>query len=96
MGINDVYSWPRTITSDPVRDAAIKDRFRSSVMSSFKSKRWKLVIQDDCATPRLFGLNSSYRLAEDLAPGGMAPRSLTGYPCAPRHVWVPREEGVVP
>ena len=29
MGVNDVYSWPRTITSDPGRDTAIKDRFRT-------------------------------------------------------------------
>jgi hypothetical protein len=90
MGVNDVYSWPRTITSDPGRDAAIKDRFRESVTSSFRSQRWTMVIQDDCATPRLPGLNRYYRLVEDLAPRGRAPRSLTGYPCAPRHVWVPR------
>jgi hypothetical protein len=96
MGVNDVYSWPRTITSDPGRDTAIKDRFRGSVMSSFRSRRWKMVIQDDCATPRLFGLNRYYRFVEDLARSGRAPRSLTGYPCAPRHVWVPRGEGVVP
>jgi hypothetical protein len=93
MGINDVYSWPRAITSDPGRDTAIKDRFRQSVMSSFRSQRWKRVIQDDCATPRLFGLDRYYRLVEDLARSGKAPRSLTGYPCAPRHVWVPRGKG---
>jgi hypothetical protein len=96
MGINDVYAWPRTITTDPGRDAVIKDRFRTSVMSAFRSKRWKMVIQDDCATPRLFGLNTYYRLVEDLARSGKAPRSLTGYLCAPRYVWVPREESVVP
>ena len=96
MGVNDVYSWPRTITSDPGRDAAIKDRFRRSVMGSFRSRRWKMVIQDDCATPRLFGLNTYYRLVGDLARSGEAPRSLTGYPCAPRYVWVPRGEGEVP
>jgi hypothetical protein len=96
MGMNDVYSWPRTITSDPGRDAAIKDRFRESVMSSLRSKRWKMVIQDDCSTPRLFGLDRYYRLVDDLARSGKAPRSLTGYPCAPRDVWVPRGEGVVP
>jgi hypothetical protein len=94
MGVSDVYSWPRTITSDPGRDTAIKDRFRRSVMGSFRSKRWKMVIQDDCFTPRLFGLNTYYRLVEDLARSGKAPRSLTGYPCAPRYVWVPRGEGV--
>ncbi len=94
MGVNDVYFWPRTITSDPGRDTAIKDRFRGSVMSSFRSRRWKMVIQDDCPTPRLFGLNTYYRLVEDLARSGKAPRSLTGYPCAPRYVWVPRGEGV--
>jgi hypothetical protein len=55
MGLNDVYFWPRAITSDPVRDAAIRDRFRESVMSSFRSNRWTTVIQDDCATSRLFG-----------------------------------------
>jgi len=93
MGVNDVYSWPRTITSDPGRDTAIKDRFRRSVMSSFRSKRWKMVVHDDCPTPRLFGLNTYYRLVEDLARSGKAPRSLTGYPCAPRYVWVPRGEG---
>jgi hypothetical protein len=96
MGVNDVYSWPRAITSDPARDTAIKERFRRSVMSSFRSRRWKIVIQDDCFTPRLFGLNSYYRLVEDLARSGKAPRSLTGYPCAPRYVWVPRGEGAVP
>jgi hypothetical protein len=96
MGVNDVYSWPRTITSDPGRDTGIKDRFRRSVMSSFRSKRWKMVILDDCFTPRLFGLNTYYRLVEDLAGSGKAPRSLTGYPCAPRHVWLPRGEGAVP
>jgi hypothetical protein len=96
MGFNDVYSWPRTITSDPGRDTAIKDRFRESVASSFRSRRWRMVIQDDCATPRLFGLKTYYRLAEDLARSGKAPRSLTGYPCTPRYVWVPRGEGVVP
>jgi hypothetical protein len=90
MGVNDVYSWPRTIVSDPGEDTAIRDRFRTSVMSSFRSGRWKMVIQDDCPTPRLFGINTYYRLVEDLARSGKAPRSLTGYPCAPRSVWVPR------
>ncbi len=96
MGVNDVYTWPRTITSDPDRDRAIKDRFRGSVTSSFRSRRWKMVILDDCATPRLFGLNTHYRLVEDLARSGKAPRSLTGYPCAPRYVWLPRGEGAAP
>jgi hypothetical protein len=96
MGVNDVYSWPRRITSDAGTDTAIKDRFRDSVVGSFRSRRWKMVIQDDCATPRLFGLNRYYRLVEDLARSGKAPRSLTGYPCAPRYVWVPRGEGVAP
>jgi hypothetical protein len=96
MGINDVYSWPRTITSDPGRDNVIKDRFRESVMSSFRSRRWKMVIEDDCFTPRPFGLNRYYRLVEDLAATGKSPRPLTGYPCAPRSVWVPRGEGEVP
>jgi hypothetical protein len=96
MGMNDVYAWPRTITSDPARDAAIKDRFRESVMGSFRSKRWTRVIQDDCATPRLFGLDRYYSLVEDLAGSGKSPRSLTGYPCAPRQVWLPRGEAVRP
>jgi hypothetical protein len=96
MGLNDVYSWPRTITSDPGRDTAIKDRFRESVMGSFRSRRWSMVIQDDCATPRLFGLDRYYRLVEDLARSGKAPRSLTGYPCAPRQVWVPSGGDAVP
>jgi hypothetical protein len=90
MGVNDVFFWPRTITSDPDRDAAIKDRFRRSVVSSFESRRWKMVIQDDCPTPRLFGLSRYYRRVEDLARSGKAPRSLTGYLCAPRYVWLPR------
>jgi len=93
MGLNDVYFWPRAITSDPARDAAIRDRFRESVMSSFRSNRWKRVIQDDCATSRLFGLEKYYTLVEDLARSGRSPRSLTGYPCAPRYVWEPRGEG---
>lgn len=90
MGVNDVYAWPRSITSDSARDAAIKERFRSSVMRSFSSRRWTMVLNDDCGTPRLFGLNAYYRLADDLARGGKAPRSLTGYPCSPRYVWLPR------
>jgi hypothetical protein len=96
MAVNDVYSWPRAITSDPGRDTAIKDRFRRSVMSSFESRRWKMVVQDDCFTPRLFGLNRFYRPVEDLARSGRAPRSLTGYPCSPRQVWVPRGEDAAP
>jgi hypothetical protein len=92
MGLNDVYVWPRAITSDAGRDAAIKDRLRRSVTGSFESRRWRMVIQDDCATPRLFGLEKSYHLVADLAESGKAPRSLTGYPCAPRYVWVPRAE----
>jgi hypothetical protein len=90
MGLNDVYFWPRTITSDPTRDRAIKDRLRESVRSSFRSRRWKMVIRDDCPTPRLFGLDRNYRLVGDLARSGKSPRTLTGYACAPRHVWVPR------
>jgi hypothetical protein len=96
MGVNDVYTWPRAITTDPGRDAAIKDRFRESLMSSFKSRRWTTVIQDDCPTPRLPGLNRYYRMVEDLAGEGRAPRSLTGFPCAPRYVWVPRGAGESP
>ena len=92
MGVNDVYAWPRTITPDPARDAAIKERFRSSVMRSFSTRRWTMVLTDDCGTPRLFGLNTYYRLADDLARSGKAPRSLTGYPCQPRYVWVPRSK----
>jgi hypothetical protein len=95
MGINDVYAWPRTITGNAARDAALKDRFRESVASSFKSRRWKSVIQDDCFTPRLFGLTRYYRLSEDLAAGGKATRLLTGYPCTPRYVWLPLEEAAV-
>jgi hypothetical protein len=90
VGVSDVYAWPRSITSDPARDAAIKDRFRESVAGSFKARRWKLVIGDDCATPRLFGLNTYYEPVEDLARSGRAPRSLTGYPCTLRYVWAPR------
>jgi len=96
MGVSDVYAWPRSITSDPARDAAIKDRFRTSVAGSFKARRWKLVIGDDCATPRLFGLNTYYEQVEDLAGSGRAPRSLTGYPCTPRYVWAPRAGGALP
>jgi hypothetical protein len=96
MGINDVYAWPRAITSDHARDAAIKEHFRTSVMRSLESGRWKRVILDDCATPRLFGLERYYTLVEDLARSGKSPRSLTGYPCAPRYVWVPRGQGAVP
>jgi hypothetical protein len=90
MSVNDVYLWPRAITSDPVRDAAVKQRFRESLASSFRSRRWAMVIQDDCDTPRLFGLATYYRLVEDLAASGRAPRPLSGDPCAPRYVWVPR------
>jgi hypothetical protein len=96
MGLNDVYFWPSAITSDPARDAAIKESFRTSVLSSFESRRWKRVILDDCATSRLFGLEKYYTLVEDLAQSGRSPRALTGYPCAPRHVWVPRGKGEVP
>lgn len=90
MGVNDVYVWPRAITGDPGRDAAIKERFRNGMTEAFRSRRWRLVIQDDCATPRLFGLNTYYRLTEDLARSGRAPRSLTGYRCTPRGVWRPQ------
>lgn len=96
VGVSDVYAWPRSITSDPARDTAIKERFRASVMGSFQSRRWKMVIGDDCATPRLFGLNTYYEQVEDLARSGRAPRSLTGYLCTPRYVWVPRREGILP
>jgi hypothetical protein len=96
MGVNDVYAWPRAITSDPGRDAAIKDGLRSSLLTSLQSNRWKVVINDDCATPRLFGLAGNYEMVEDLAASGRAPRSLTGYPCAPRYVWVPRGGAAVP
>jgi hypothetical protein len=95
VGVSDVYAWPRSITSDPRRDRAIKDSFRASVLGSFESRRWTMVIVDDCATPRLFGLDTYYERAEDLAQSGRAPRSLTGYPCTPRYVWVPRA-GIVP
>jgi hypothetical protein len=93
MGVNDVYSWPRAITSDPDRDTAIKDRFRRSVASSFRSRRWKMVILDDCTQSPLFGLKRYYRPVDDLGRTGRAPRSFSGHPCAPRHVWVPRGEG---
>jgi hypothetical protein len=96
IGVSDVFSSPRTTITDPATDAAIKDRFRRSVTSSFRSKRWKMVIQDDCPNPPLFGLNKYYRLVEDLAQSGRAPRSLSGYPCTPRYVWLPREEAAVP
>jgi hypothetical protein len=90
MGVNDVYAWPQAITSDPRRDTEIRDHFRASVEHSFEARRWKLVIQDDCGTPVLVGLKGNYRMVEDLARSGRAPRSLTGYPCSPRYVWVPR------
>jgi hypothetical protein len=90
MGLNDVYAWPRAITADPLRDAAIQQGLRESVRSSFRSRRWSMVIQDDCATPRLFGLAADYRLVEDLAARDEAPRPLSGYPCTPRFVWIPR------
>lgn len=90
MGVSDAWAWARTITSDPARDRAIKDRFRESVAESLASGRWALVLQDDCPTPRLFGLQTHYRLVEDLASSGRAPRTLTGYPCTLRSVWAPR------
>jgi hypothetical protein len=90
MGVNDAWAWARTITSDPGRDRAIKDRFRESIAGSLASGRWTLVLLDDCPTPRLFGLQTHYRLVEDLASSGRAPRTLTGYPCTLRSVWAPR------
>lgn len=90
MGISDVYYWPRSITSDPARDAAIKERFRISVRDSFASRRWKMVIDDPQFTSQLFGLKQYYERVADLAATGRTPRSLTGYPCAPGQVWVPR------
>ena len=90
MGISDVYSWPRRITPDPARDAAIKDRFRRSVEDSFRSRRWTRVIDDPAFTDQLFGLEQYYVRVDDLARDGRAPRVLTGYPCAARRVWVPR------
>jgi hypothetical protein len=94
MGLNDLYYWPRTITGDPVRDAAIKDHLRRSVVASFDSRRWRMVVLDDCPMPRIFGLGRNYRVADDLSRGGRAPRSLTGYPCTPSEVWMPKTEGI--
>jgi hypothetical protein len=91
MGVSDVGAWARSITSDPGTDAAIKARFRESVASSLQSRRWKMVIQDDCSPARFFGLRAYYRLVDDLARTGRAPRPLTGAPCVPRFVWLPRE-----
>jgi hypothetical protein len=90
MGISDVYLWPRAITSDPARDAAIKQRFRGSIKDSFGSRRWKMVLDDPAFTHELFGLDTYYRLVDDLGRSGRVPRMLTGYPCAPGRVWVPR------
>ena len=94
MGLNDVYAWPRTITSDPGRDAAIKERFRESVMALLRDPGDG---SGSCWTtaPRRGSSGSSryYRLVEDLARSGKAPRSLTGYPCTPRYVWAPRGQG---
>ena len=90
MGISDVYYWPPAITSDPARDAAIKERFRASVKDSFESRRWAAVIDDPAFTYQLFGLKQYYSVADDLARSGTVPRMLTGYPCAPAQVWRPR------
>jgi hypothetical protein len=90
MGLSDVYYWPRAITSDPARDAAIKEHFRGSVKDSFESRRWTVVVDDPAFTHQLFGLKQYYRLADDLGRSGRTPRMLTGYPCAPRLVWMPR------
>jgi hypothetical protein len=90
MGINDVYYWPDAITADPATDAAIKRRFRQSIKDSFHDRRWTMVIDDPAFTPQLFGLPEDYRLVDDLARSGKAPRTLTGYPCASRQVWLPR------
>lgn len=94
MGLNDVYAWPRAITSEPNSDAEVKERFRQSVMESFRSGRWTMAILDDCATPPLFGLNRYYQQVGDLAGSGRSPRSLTGYPCAPRFVWIPSARSI--
>jgi len=96
MGLNDLYAWPRSITGDEARDAAIKERFRESLIRSFSSRRWSRVVQDDCATPRLFGLERYYEPVLDLARTAQAPRALTGYPCAPRFVWMPRADAAAP
>jgi hypothetical protein len=90
MGLNDVYAWPH---ADPEGSAAMREHLRASVMSSLKSRRWKVIVDDDCFTPRLFGLNAYYHRVEDLALSGRSPRSITGYPCAPRYVWLPRPDG---
>jgi len=90
MGISDVYSWPRRITADPARDAAIKDGFRRSVSESFRSRRWTVVVDDAAFTRQLFGLEQYYVPVDDLGHAGRVPRVLTGYPCAPRRVFVPR------
>ncbi len=90
MGLNDADLWAPTITGDSTRDAAIRARFRESLVSSFRSERWRAVLLDDCATPSLLGLETYYRFAEDLARSGKAPRTLTGYRCAPRYLWLPR------
>jgi hypothetical protein len=90
MGLNDVYFWSGTITSDPARDRTIKDHLRNSVRDSLRSRRWTMVIRDDCPTARLSGLKGNYCLVADLEDRGAAPRTLTGFGCAPRYVWVPR------
>jgi hypothetical protein len=54
------------------------------------------VIQDDCSRARFFGLKAYYRLVDDLARTGKAPRPLTGARCTPRYVWVPRKGGAAP
>jgi hypothetical protein len=90
MGINDVYYWPGSITSDPAADAAIKRRFRQSIKQSFDERRWTMVIDDHAFTPQLFGLPEDYRLVDDLALSGKVPRTLTGYQCVSRQVWLPR------
>jgi len=96
IGLDDVYYWPRSITSDPERDKVIRDRFRASVRDSFRSRRWTMVIEDDCHTARLFGLSRYYERVDDLARRGMSPPVLTGYPCAPSEVWTPRAEDDAP
>ena len=90
MGYNDAYSWAKSITGDRERDRSIKARFRRSVRESFRERRWSVVIHDRTFTHQLPGLRWAYEKKEDLAQRGLSPPTLTGNPCRPRYLWLPR------
>ncbi len=88
MGVNDVASWAKGITSDEARNRRIKADLRRSIYESFRRHRWTAVFHDRTYTHQLFGMTRFYRRSRDL--GTLAPEVWTGNRCRPRYLWLPR------